>query len=383
MAVDRMPITPEIVTWARERLGYTLDALAVKRKDFRKVAEWERGESRPTYRQLEMLAKQLSLPVAIFFFPEPPDVPVIEETFRTLSAAQFAEVPPRIRKLLLKARAFQMGLAELNDGRNPARKILTRDLRFCVDDSVTHMAQQARDYLGVSIRDQFDWTGVHIALKAWRSAFFDVGVTVFKDAFREISYGGFSLYDEEFPIIYVNNSKTGTRQVFTLFHELAHLLFQTSGMEKDVAFRQPFPPDKQQIEETCNRLAAAILVPDDAFDEEIYGCSVDASLADTLARKFCVSRELIYRKFRFRGLVTDSQYKAAKNEWDSRLAKTRAPSGGNYFRTKIAYLGEEYISLAFKRFYQDRIDEEELADYLAIKPKHIDQLEDTLFEVSR
>ena len=36
---------------------------------------------------------------------------------------------------------------------------------------------------------------------------------------------------------------------------------------------------------------------------------------------------------------------------------------------QIAYLGEEYVSLAFKRFYQDRIDEEELADYLNVKPK--------------
>lgn len=383
MAVERMPITPEVVTWARERLGYTLDALTEKRKDFKKVAEWESGESRPTYRQLELLAKQLSLPVAIFFFPEPPDVPNIDETFHTLSAAQFAEVPPRIRKLLHKARAFQLGLAELNDGRNPARKIVTRDLRFSVDDSVTFMAQQVRDYLGVSLGDQFKWPDVHIALKTWRKTFFDVGVTVFKDAFLDNGYGGFSLYDEEFPIIYVNNANAGTRQVYTLFHELAHLLFRTSGLEKDIAFRRPFPTGKQHIEATCNRLAAAILVPDDTFSNEIFGCTADTSLADTLARKFCVSRELIYRRFRDRGLVSDSQYEEAKKKWDSHLVKTGGGSGGNYFRTKIAYLGEEYITLAFKRFYQDRIDEEELADYLAIKPKHIDQLEDTLFEVSR
>ena len=383
MAVERMPITPEVVTWARERLGYTLDALAEKRKDFKKIAEWETGVSRPTYRQLELLAKQLSVPVAIFFFPEPPDVPKIEETFRTLTAGQFAELPPRIRKLLHKARAFQLGLAELNDGRNPARKMVTRDVKICVDDSVTTMAQRVRDYLGVSLSDQFKWPDVHIALKTWRKTFFSVGVTVFKDAFGEIGYGGFSLYDDEFPIIYVNNSNRGTRQVFTLFHELAHLLFHTSGIEKDVAFRQPFPADKQQIEETCSRLAAAILVPDDAFSREVFGCEADTTTAETLARKFCVSRELIYCRFRDRGLVTDYQYELAKKEWDSRIVRKGGGGGGNYFRTKIAYLGEEYITLAFKRFYQDRIDEEELADYLAIKPKHIDQLEDTLFEVSR
>ena len=50
---------------------------------------------------------------------------------------------------------------------------------------------------------------------------------------------------------------------------------------------------------------------------------------------------------------------------------------------KLRTLARSILHLAFKRFYQDRIDEEELADYLAIKPKYIDQLEDTLFEVSR
>ena len=272
MAKERMPITPEVLTWARERLGYTAEALASKRPDFKKIAEWERGESRPTYRQLELLAKQLSLPVGNIFLPRTADVPNIEETFRTLSAAeQFAEVPPRIRKLLHKARAFQLGLAELNDGRNPARKIVTRDLRFSVDDSNRrHLWHNKYAIILASASgDQFKWPDVHIALKSWRKTFFDVGVTVFKDAFRENDYGGFSLYDEEFPIIYVNNSNTGTRQVFTLFHELAHLLFHTSGMEKDIAFRRPFPTGKQHIEATCNRLAAAILVPDDAFNKEI------------------------------------------------------------------------------------------------------------------
>ena len=348
MAIERMPITPEVLTWARKRLGYTVEALASQRPDFKKIAEWERGSSRPTYRQLESLSKQLSVPVAIFFFPEPPDVPPIEESFRTLSAAQFAEVPPQIRKIMLRARAFQLGLAELNEGRNPARKIVTRDLKFSVHDSDTCMAEKVRNYLGVSLSDQFKWPDVRIALKTWRRAFFDVGVTVFKDTFRENGYGGFSLYDEEFPIIYVNDSNPGTRQVFTLFHELAHLLFHTSGIEKDLAFRRPFPADKQDIEATCNRMAAAILVPDDALNEEISDCAADTALAHTLARKFCVSRKLIYRRFRDRGLVSDSQYEAATQEWDSRPVKPRRSIGGNYFRRKIAYLGEEYVTLAFK-----------------------------------
>jgi Zn-dependent peptidase ImmA (M78 family) len=56
-------------------------------------------------------------------------------------------------------------------------------------------------------------------------------VSVFKDAFRVDDYSGFCLYDDEFPLIYVNNSTSKTRQIFTLFHELAHLISHTSGID--------------------------------------------------------------------------------------------------------------------------------------------------------
>ncbi len=383
MASERMPVTPEVITWARERLGYAPEALAQKRPEFKKVTEWESGELMPTYRQLESLAKVLSVPVAVFFFPEPPDVPRIEETFRTLSTEQFAEIPPSVRVLLHKARAFQIGLAELNDGRNPTLQIVTRDLSFSVNDPVSSMARQVREFLGVSLADQFSWPDASTALKVWRSALYDVGVTVFKDAFRDEGYSGFSLYDEEFPIIYLNNSNAKARQIFTVFYELSHLLFHISGIDKDAAFREPFPADKHRMEKTCNCLASAILVPEEALNEEITSSAADVSLAEELARKFCVSREVIFRRFRDLGLVTDVELTDAKQQWDRQPVRHKAGVGGNYYRTKIAYLGEEYISLAFKRYYQDRIDEEELADYLAIKPKHIDQLEDTLLEVSK
>ena len=43
---------------------------------------------------------------------------------------------------------------------------------------------------------------------------------------------GFSLYDAEFPVIYVNNSNPNERgRYFTLFHELGHLLYRTSGVD--------------------------------------------------------------------------------------------------------------------------------------------------------
>lgn len=378
MAVDRMPITPEVVTWARKRLGYTLDALAVKRKDFRKIAEWETGESRPTYRQLDKLAKELWLPVAVFFFPEPPETPKIEETFRTLGSEQFDEIPPSIRKLLYKARAFQVGLSELSDARDPAHNHIIRDLKLDVVEELSIAARRVRDYIGITLEHQFNWNDDDEALKNWRSALFNVGVTVFKDAFKTDDYSGFSLYDYEFPIIYVNNSNAKARQIFTLFHELAHLLFHTSGVDNNSAFRYVLPKEYSRIEMRCNAFAGAFLVPDDAFDQILRAEAKPTAEARRLSRMFCVSREVILRKFRDRQLISQLEYRETVDALRSE-ARPTATGGGNYYRTQIAYLGEEYIELAFRRLEENRIDEEELADYLAVAPKSLDKLEDLVF----
>ena len=73
-------INPDILKWARERSGYTVEAIAAfLKKDASIVNGWESGERAPTYVQLETLADKYKRPVAIFFFPEPPEEPDIAE----------------------------------------------------------------------------------------------------------------------------------------------------------------------------------------------------------------------------------------------------------------------------------------------------------------
>lgn len=368
---EAMPITPEVVTWARERAGFSVDAAMA---DFRKIAEWEAGETFPSYPQLERLADKFKVPVAVFFFPEPPDLPPIEETFRTLGPDQIAEIPPRIRLLLRKARTFQMGLEELNGGRNPAARLITRDLAFRPTDPIEDIATQLRDYLGVSMEQQFAWGNPETALEEWRNVLLSVGVYVFKDQFREPEYSGFCLYDDEFPIIYVNNTTAKTRQIFTLFHELAHLLFHTSGVDtQGDDFVDRLAGDEKRIEVICNRMAACLLVPEDSFNAAFRGKPATEATAAELAQLFSVSREFIFRKFLDRDLITSAEYAQAARRWAN---QGQRGTGGDHYNTKIAYLGTEYINLAFQRFYQNRIDHNQLADILDTKPKNLTRLEE-------
>lgn len=371
MATETMPITPAVVKWARERAGFTLEAA---KQDFRKIAAWEAGDAAPSYAQLEKLADTFKIPVAVFFFPTPPDLPPVEETFRTLGPEQIEQIPPRVRLLLRKARSFQIGLEELYQGRNAAPRLITRDLVFKPTDKVDDIARTVREYLDVTPEAQFAWADADTALKNWRRAFFEVGIYVFKDQFRSEGFSGFCLYHDEFPIIYVNNTTTKTRQIFTLFHELAHLLFHTSGVDTpNDNYIDALPQDDRRIEVICNRLAARLLVPENVFEQAFAGRAPTEATASEIARLFSVSRESIYRKFLDRDLITSVDYDAAVARWNQQ--KKGAP-GGNPYNTKIAYLGDEYITRAFQRFYQNQIDADQLADYLDTKPKNLNRLEE-------
>ena len=147
-------------------------------------------------------------------------------------------------------------------GTNPAPRRITRDITFRENISVAAAARRVRRYLDVSIEEQSRWPSDDAALEKWRRALEVAGVSVFKDAFKAPNYSGFCLYDDEFPIIYVNNSNAKTRQIFTLFHELAHILFHTSGIDTWTDdFIQRLPEGAKRIETACNSFAAEFLLP--------------------------------------------------------------------------------------------------------------------------
>ncbi len=380
-----MSLNADIIVWAREKAGYKPADPRIL-KDFPKLDDWERGNGRPTYPQLERLADKFKVPVSVFYFPERPDFPDIEETFRTLGTAILDEIPPKIRLLLRKAQALQIGLDELNFGRNPAAQVITKELHPPISSSVDTIANDVRSFLGISLDDQLGWKDADIAFNEWRKALYISGVYVFKDAFGQENslYSGFSLYDYEFPVIYVNNSTARTRQIFTLFHELAHLLFNTSGIDTDNDdFIDTLQDDNHRIEVICNQLAAKALVPDEFFNEyfeEVFGYrrirEDSRELASDIAGELNVSREMIYRKLLDRELISQAEYRDAANAWaEQRITRK---GGGNRYYNWIAYLGREYITLAFQRYYQNQITFEQLGDFLDIKPKNLNRLEDYL-----
>lgn len=378
-----IPVNPSVLRWARETAGVPVEEVARKlgRKGItaETVAAWERGEGSPSYIQLEELAYQIyKRPLALFFFPEPPMEETPRQAFRTLPEQEIELMSPRMRYMLRQAKSMQLNLFELYEGNNPSQSQIVRDLKFVPGIPIFDMVIAVRKYLNVDLNEQFKWNNVEEAFKSWRKAFEECGVFVFKEAFKDDMFSGFCLYDERFPLIYVNNSKPDTRQVFTLFHELPHLLFGTGGVDKPLEDYIHFlQGDNKRIEILCNSFAGAFLVPDDDFDQRIKTVAISDNTIEDLASLYCVSREVILRKFYDRRLVSQQFYEQKVKEWVK--DRVKSGKGGDYYRNKGVYLGESYIELVFSRLYQNRISIEQLADYLGVKVKSVPGMEALLF----
>ncbi len=383
--MSEIPVNPEILRWARESAGLTLEGVVSKinrkRVTIEVIQSWEEGTDYPNYKQLERLAYDIyKRPLAIFFFPEPPAESTPDHSFRTLPEQEIENLPPRIRYLLRKAKALQLNISELYEDINPSEQKIINDIRIQIDTPVTDIASQVREYLSVDLNQQFSFQDSEQAFKIWRENLEGKGVFIFKDAFKEDSYSGFCLYDQVFPVIYVNNSKPFTRQTFTLFHELAHLLFQTGGVDTNLdRYINYLSNDERRIEILCNEFAGEFLVPTNDFLNRSAGIDVDEESLLQFANTYKVSKEVVLRKFFDIGQINQHTYEAFVHTWARRPEPTRSP-GGNYYLNMGVYLGEKYIDRAFRRYHQNYIGIEQLADYLGVKVRSIPGMEARLFE---
>jgi len=376
----KIPINPDTLRWARESINMPEEEVAFKmKKDTAVIKEWESGVSSPTYIQLETLAYTIyKRPIAIFFFPEPPTELSPQNSFRTLPESELEQLSSKFLRLFRRAQAMQANLEELNEGLNPVPKKIFKDLRFKPSENVRSIAKVVREYLGVELDVQIHWKNIETALKKWRSIVEAHGVFVFKDAFRQDDLSGFCLYDDEFPIIYINNSIPSTgRQIFTLFHELIHLLFNTGGIDKENdAYLRQIHGDNKKIEILCNRFAGEFLVPENDFRKSVYRKNINDEIVEQLAAKYKVSWEVILRKCLDKGLINQSYYEAKRQEGIKRAEEKRTRAkGGNYYLNQAIYLGDRYLNLVFRKYYQNRFSTEQLAEYLNVKVNHIPRLE--------
>ena len=403
--------TPSVLKWARETAGYSVDEVAAKLAQRGSVTasmveEWEReGSSQPTYAQLESLAKLYRRPVVLFFLPEPPVEEPLKDKLRSLPKEYVNDLPPGVRFLVREATVRQSNLAEIYDERVPEEyqrfKSDVEELKDVIEKRDSYsVAAYIRNSLGVPLEEQWGWKTYDEALRRWREAVEGKGIWVFKGAFRDGRYSAFSLSDERFPIIYLNNSMSKGRQIFALFHELGHLLLHKGGVVLREDISEEFQGQYQRDEGFCNSFAGELLVPNEHFPESGF-CIPDreemlqesgAVIADDeemskWANRYKVSRTVVLRRLRDLGLVSKDFYSTSlerlSSEYESRARRQKSIGAVDYYSTQVAYLGKKYLKRAFQKYYDHKISKYRLAHYLGVKSTLLSGLEERVSEYVR
>jgi len=378
-------VQPEVMRWARQSIGLSVSDVALRlKRPAEEIEAWEAGDAFPSYPQLEKLAYQIyKRPLAVFFLPSPPEEASPTREFRTLPTDELLTLAVDTHLHIRHAHAFQLALKELFGARNPSEHCIWQESSLSRAGSIVGQAASVRDYLGITLDEQTRWKDDEHALKKWRKAIEDKGVFIFKESFEQKDISGFCLVDSQFPVVYLNNSTTKTRQTFSLLHELAHLLLSVNGLSKfDQRYVERLPDQEKQTEQFCNAIAAEILIPSPDFQIQAKQFPADIERASEqqlsdLAARYGVSREAVLRRFLDQDRVTAAFYERKATAW---AAQQKKGTGGDWYASKNAYLSDRFAREVVSRHYKNQLSVNQAADMLGIKPKNFAGLEQRILQ---
>ena len=340
--MNRVPVQPELLRWARERAGSSVAALAGR---FPKLKEWERGEVHPTLKQLEAFAKATHTPVGFLFLAEPPVERVPIPDFRTVANVYVGHPSPDLLDTVYLCQQRQDWFRDF------ARSMHEPALEFVgsarLGDDIVEAAATMRHILGLDLEERrrlATWTD---ALRRFIEQADALGVLVMVSGvvgsnnsrgLDPQEFRGFALADPLAPLVFINGADTKAAQMFTLAHELAHLWLGQSAVSDAEARAAP----AQEVERWCNLVAAELLVPLSALRDELDGRADLQEELQRLPRRFKVSTLVILRRIYDVGRLTRDELWAA---YDKELARLRAlpkGSGGDFYLTLGARVSRRF-----------------------------------------
>jgi Zn-dependent peptidase ImmA (M78 family) len=214
----------------------------------------------------------------------------------------------------------------------------------------------------------------------------DKGFLVFQARGIEVQeMRGFSITKQPLPVVAVNSKDDPKARIFSMMHELVHVLLNLGKVGEDVDLCD-FGEAGNATEVFCNAVAGAIIVPLQALLAhpgvgDLDGTSVEDDLVNGVSRRFKVSREVVLRRLLTHGLISQRFYQGRRAEL---LAEQ--PVGPKSKAVVIppatialGTLGEHYTRLVLEGFHNDKVSSRDLSDLLELRLPQVPKLESRLF----
>lgn len=327
-----VPINPNVLRWAIDQSGFTradvADRLGVSATELRL---WEKGDASPSMTQFRTLADVLRRQAAVFFLSSLP---------AEKSATASLRHPPGITRNSLNV-VERRYLRELVRTQGVLAWVLeeTKAAKFSIpqariSDNPEDAARAIRNWLAPNIASQLLWKDAYEAFRAWRQAIEDKGIYVFLFPLGKDSARGMSVWHDLAPALAVNTAWNVTARIYTLFHELGHLVTRTDSA--CVGYTNALTGASSSIERWCEKFAASALIPREHLKQFLvkelrWNGKRTAGLnqAASVARRYKVSLRAAVLAVIEVGAAERSLYSAIPNSADE-----KSKGGGGRPRTR-------------------------------------------------
>jgi len=320
---------------AAERLGVQPDELK----------QWEEGVLAPPIERLWDMAELYQRPVDYFVTETPP---LAEEvSFRLTTSRAMRELPLEVRYVITRFEELCRSASEMERLLEKPRPILVP--RLPRERNPERLAAIERERLSLAERP----------IKDLRGLLEEQGVRIFELPVPEDVFSGFSWWHKDYgPCILVNARDVPGRRAFTLAHEYAHLLAETSPTVCDLNLDVP-------EERFADRFTRSFLMPasdvKNAFRERgYYATTLTANQLGSLGRRYGVSLEAMGRRLEELQLIRAGTIDSFIEEWQARPKRYRRPKTPTWQRR----LGDTFVATALEAYSEGHISVGKLAEYL-------------------
>ncbi|MGB8535253.1 MAG: XRE family transcriptional regulator [Acidobacteriaceae bacterium] len=384
-----MAIRPEMLTWARETAGLSLEdaARSIGLKNARgetgpnRLAKLESGDHEPKPALLEKMAKTYRRPLLVFYLNDPPTAADRGQDFRTLPGEERDN--PELDALIRDIKARQelvssvledeeieppnfVGKASLE---TPVRELAVRIQKRFEIDIAEFRAHKTVDDAFNYLRAKIEQAGVFVLLIGnLGSHHTNIPVRIFR---------GYASADRLAPMIVINDQDVKAAWSFTALHELVHLWLGETGISGVDA--------SNKTERYCNDVAGEILVP--AEDLRVFANPASFNLTvnfiNEYAGKWHVSRPMVAFKLYRTGRVDhdtwrrlDSRFYDEFLEFQERKPeKQKSSEGGpNYYVVKRHRVGSALLGLVRRALDEGTLTYTKAGRVLGVKPRNVEPL---------
>ena len=365
--IVELNINPKILQWAREESGYSVPEMAGKLGLQEELyLPWEKTGTGVPFTILRDIATTLKRQIAVFFLTQIPEKVKKPSDYRNLDI-EGAKLSFQTLLAIRRTNKFRDVLLELNGSEYYVSKyggwLADFDKELAKHPiSEKNVTIWLRHILHYSLDDQVNDKNLEDSYLNWRNSFErDLSIHVFQFSMPQSEVQGFT-YSDAYPYCIVVNGKYAvSSRIFTLFHELGHILKRQSGL---------CIPDNVENEQTveleCNLFAGRVLLPDDTMvrttdKEEIY----------KHAKQLKVSSEVYLRRLKSLDLVSQDEFVTLLQEIRSSVKRSKGFGISTPLQKSLNSRGQALFNSVLDALNNNKISYGRASDILQVKINHI------------